>query len=180
MLCQFFLTSESPSELELLAPVTQGRSHDLQVWYRDTRFRAGVYSCEPPANGNVEVRSRTLPLSSSCTTHSFPLFLVLTSVPTSSPLLLPPNLLPSDLRPNPTRKLSQTRSNGTTRCAGVFEIVLESVGSRVQETEFEERTGGCWDQCWEIGSRTGESLSAIDHESGTDPLENLDHSSKAR
>ncbi|GAA6016907.1 hypothetical protein JCM11491_006909 [Sporobolomyces phaffii] len=26
----------------------------LQVWYRDIRFRAGVYSCEPPANGNVE------------------------------------------------------------------------------------------------------------------------------
>ncbi|GAA5957689.1 hypothetical protein JCM3765_001482 [Sporobolomyces pararoseus] len=26
----------------------------LQVWYRDTRFRAGVYSCEPPANGHVE------------------------------------------------------------------------------------------------------------------------------
>ena len=28
----------------------------LQVWYRDVKFREGVYSCLPPANGNVEVR----------------------------------------------------------------------------------------------------------------------------
>ncbi|GAA5896486.1 hypothetical protein JCM5296_000680 [Sporobolomyces johnsonii] len=26
----------------------------LQVWYRDVNFRAGVYACEPPSNGNVE------------------------------------------------------------------------------------------------------------------------------
>ncbi|GAA6042749.1 hypothetical protein JCM8097_007455, partial [Rhodosporidiobolus ruineniae] len=26
----------------------------LQVWYRDLRFRSGVYSCLPSANGNVE------------------------------------------------------------------------------------------------------------------------------
>ncbi|GAA5951936.1 hypothetical protein JCM8115_005283 [Rhodotorula mucilaginosa] len=26
----------------------------LQVWYRDVRFRRGVYSCQPAANGNVE------------------------------------------------------------------------------------------------------------------------------
>ncbi|GAA5946290.1 hypothetical protein JCM3775_002682 [Rhodotorula graminis] len=26
----------------------------LQVWYRDVKFREGVYSCLPPANGNVE------------------------------------------------------------------------------------------------------------------------------
>ncbi|GAA6057771.1 hypothetical protein JCM3770_006837 [Rhodotorula araucariae] len=26
----------------------------LQVWYRDTKFREGVYSCLPPSNGNVE------------------------------------------------------------------------------------------------------------------------------
>ncbi|GAA5989261.1 hypothetical protein JCM10908_001230 [Rhodotorula pacifica] len=26
----------------------------LQVWYRDVRFRRGVYSCQPSANGNVE------------------------------------------------------------------------------------------------------------------------------
>lgn len=30
-----------------------------QVWYRDVRFRRGVYSCLPASNGNVEVRSGT-------------------------------------------------------------------------------------------------------------------------
>ncbi|GAA5941088.1 uncharacterized protein JCM15063_000644 [Sporobolomyces koalae] len=26
----------------------------LQVWYRDSRFRAGVYACEPPSNGKLD------------------------------------------------------------------------------------------------------------------------------
>lgn len=60
-----------------------------QVWFQDETFRAGVYACLPPANGNIKVCVSVVGSFNLALTVLFNYSIGFTAVSTSSSIRLP-------------------------------------------------------------------------------------------
>ena len=115
-------------------PLRHADESSAQVWYQDETFRAGVYACQPPANGKVDVSTPLVaPRHCSRLTVLIPGF---SPFPTTNALHFPTNRSTIRLQPGLPRLSAQARHRRTARRARVQQAIPQLARSRIQEARL--------------------------------------------